>query len=95
MRSFLYRLLFEETAKETPSVIITKAPCRLLIKEQWPIYQVDAEKCIDCGACLTLGCPPIQKSEYKVTINEALCSGCGVCATICPKMAIYKEGEIG
>lgn len=85
------KALREETAKDEPSVIITKAPCRLIIKEKWPVHKCDHDKCIGCGACLKLGCPAIQKVGNKVTINTALCAGCSVCATVCPKGAIGKE----
>ncbi len=87
------KALKEETAKDEPSVIITKAPCKLIVKEKWPVHHVDHDTCIGCGACLKLGCPAIQKSDKKVTINTALCAGCGVCATVCPKGAISKGGN--
>lgn len=85
----LEKVLKEETAKEEPSVIITKAPCKLIIKEKWAPYKV-SDECVKCGACLKLGCPAICKGENKVTINEALCAGCGLCASVCPKKAIGK-----
>lgn len=85
----LEKVLKEETAKEEPSVIITKAPCKLIIKEKWAPYKV-SDECVKCGACLKLGCPTICKGENKVTINEALCAGCGLCASVCPKKAIGK-----
>ncbi|MBP3888537.1 MAG: indolepyruvate ferredoxin oxidoreductase subunit alpha [Cellulosilyticum sp.] len=83
------KALREETAKEEPSVIITKAPCKLIIKEKYEPYTV-SDECIKCGACLKLGCPAICKGEDKVTINTALCAGCGLCASVCPKKAIGK-----
>ena len=85
------KALKEETARDEASVIITKAPCRLIIKEKWPVYHVDSEKCVKCGACLKLGCPAILKGENGMSINTALCAGCGVCSTVCPKKAIGKE----
>ena len=83
------KALKEETAKEEPSVIITKAPCKLIVKEKWDPYKV-SDACVKCGACLKLGCPAICKGNHKVTINEALCAGCGLCASVCPKKAIGK-----
>ena len=85
------KALKEETAKEEPSVIITKAPCKLIIKEKWSIFDINDETCIQCGMCLKLGCPAICKGEEKVSINSALCAGCGLCASTCPKQAISKE----
>lgn len=83
------KALREETAKEEPSVIITKAPCKLIVKEKSKPYAV-SDECVKCGACLKLGCPAICKGENKVTINTALCAGCGLCASVCPKKAIGK-----
>ena len=85
------KALKEETAKEEPSVIITKAPCKLIIKEKWSTFDINDETCIQCGMCLKLGCPAICKGEEKVSINSALCAGCGLCASTCPKQAISKE----
>lgn len=85
------KALKEETAKEEPSVIITKAPCKLIIKEKWANFDINDETCIKCGMCLKLGCPAICKGEESISINTALCAGCGLCASVCPKQAISKE----
>ena len=85
------KALKEETAKEEPSVIITKAPCKLIIKEKWDNFDINDETCIKCGMCLKLGCPAICKGEEGISINTALCAGCGLCASVCPKQAISKE----
>ena len=85
------KALKEETAKEEPSVIITKAPCKLIIKEKWTNFDINDETCIKCGMCLKLGCPAICKGEEGISINTALCAGCGLCASVCPKQAISKE----
>lgn len=82
----------EELAKKEPSVIITKAPCKLLIKEKWEPYTVESETCINCGICLTLGCPALQKGENSMHINDTLCAGCGLCASICKKDAVKRGG---
>ena len=82
--------LREELDKEEPSVIITKAPCKLIVKEKWEPLEV-SDTCVTCGGCLKLGCPALCKSEKGITINRALCAGCGLCASTCPKQAIGKE----
>ena len=84
------KALKEEITKDEPSVIITKAPCKLLIKEKWDTYTITEESCVNCGLCLNLGCPAIQKGEKFVSINEALCAGCGLCESVCKKGAISK-----
>lgn len=83
------KILREEVQKEEPSVIITQAPCRLIVKEKFKPYKVSNE-CILCGACLKLGCPAINKGEKQININQSLCAGCGLCSSICPKKAIGK-----
>lgn len=84
------KALKEETAKEEPSVIITKAPCKLIVKEKWEPFHI-TDECVKCGSCLKLGCPAICKGEDgKITINTALCAGCGLCASTCPKKAIVR-----
>ena len=45
------------------------------------------ESCTSCKACLEFGCPAIEFDGERARINE-LCSGCGVCAQICPSGAI-------
>lgn len=82
--------LKEEIARPEPSVIITKAPCKLLIKDKWDTYNVCEENCNNCGLCSRLGCPAIQKGESHTSINGALCAGCGLCESMCKKGAISK-----
>lgn len=80
----------EEIMKNEPSVIITKAACKLLIKEKWDTYSVCEDACNNCGLCSRLGCPAIQKGEHHTMINDALCAGCGLCQSMCKKGAIGK-----
>lgn len=76
-----------------PSVVIARYPCVLHIKEKHPVPEVDTEVCINCGACLKIGCPPLIKTETQVSIDSMLCNGCGLCARICPIQAIKKSEE--
>lgn len=87
-----------KTAKETPGVkvIIAKQPCvimnkRLGIKRSH--YVVDAARCLKCGACLKYGCPAIETDEAGAAKITGLCTGCGVCADICPAGAMRKGGN--
>ena len=92
-------------ALDEPSVIITRWPCALkkLIPEDKEEFvgvfedkcAVDPEKCIACKLCLKCGCPALvfDKEANKMTIDRLQCVGCEVCAQICPKKAIAKEGK--
>ncbi|MCK9230722.1 MAG: thiamine pyrophosphate-dependent enzyme [Syntrophales bacterium] len=61
--------------------------------------RVDETLCIgeDCGCnrlCTRLfRCPALlwDRERGKARIDEVLCVGCGVCASICPRSAILKE----
>ena len=53
----------------------------------------DRTKCIGCGACVKKGraCPAEALSigeDGKVTVNQELCLGCGICTTRCPVDAL-------
>ena len=92
-----YLLATLREAKEKPGVkvIIAKQPCvimnkRLGIKRNK--FVVDTEKCTKCGACLKYGCPAIETDESGASVITPLCTGCGVCADICPAGAIHRGG---
>ncbi|MCF0248060.1 MAG: indolepyruvate ferredoxin oxidoreductase subunit alpha [Synergistes sp.] len=77
-----------------PSAVIAKAPCIANIKKPDTVYRVN-DKCIKCGRCIReIGCPAITPDEAgRAVINESLCTGCGLCANVCPVKAIVR-GEI-
>jgi formate hydrogenlyase subunit 6/NADH:ubiquinone oxidoreductase subunit I len=56
--------------------------------------KVDAEKCIDCGACISL-CPTnalYLDAESRLEFSEEKCIACLICLDSCPRYAI-KESE--
>jgi len=76
-------------------VIIAKQPCVITARRSGirrKAYEVDPDRCTDCGACRSFGCPAIAFAGKNATITE-LCAGCGVCADICPSGAIGREGR--
>ncbi|MDU1411802.1 MAG: indolepyruvate ferredoxin oxidoreductase subunit alpha [Clostridium sp.] len=80
-----------------PFVIITKQPCALIkevAKRRVNMKcMVDAEKCRSCKQCLKTGCPALKFQDGKVSIDENMCNGCGICSEVCPFSAIEKVGE--
>lgn len=72
--------------------IIFKAPCIAITKPKGKMEISD--KCVNCKKCIKeIGCPAIIIREDKVAIDKTLCTGCGLCAEICPANAIGGEGN--
>lgn len=82
----------EEVAKDEISIIITKAPCVLLVKNLSKTQcKVVSTKCKKCGMCLKPGCPAITRREDGITvINDTMCNGCNLCFEKCKFGAIEK-----
>ena len=94
--ALLEKTIKEETAKDEISVIITKTPCVLLDKRKKPLYTVHTDKCRKCGMCMKPGCPALTKNEDgTIHIDDTMCTGCGLCETLCKFDAIelVKAGE--
>ena len=88
----VYKTLKEEMAAEEPSVMIARRPCALMLKGKLDKYTVGPE-CIGCRMCIRLGCPAISMQDGLATISPQLCTGCGMCAQICPQQAIMISEE--
>lgn len=95
----LYDLLQD---REGIKVLILRQECALVrAKRQKVLYkvQLDQERCVgqECGCnrrCTRIfKCPGLawDPATGKARIDEAICTGCGVCADICPQSAISKE----
>jgi NADPH-dependent glutamate synthase beta subunit-like oxidoreductase len=59
--------------------------------------RVEASRCLLCGTCSAcsactdlFGCPALVEVGGKMTIDQAFCSGCGVCVSFCPNGAIRE-----
>jgi indolepyruvate ferredoxin oxidoreductase alpha subunit len=83
-----------------PAVLVFRAPCAMIElrdKKKAGVkvvpYHVDPDKCNPkCDACIKLlGCPAIIKQGDKAVIDAALCTGCSLCAQVCPYNAIVQE----
>lgn len=92
----LEKVIKEEVARDEVSVIITKSPCVLLDKSKKPVYIAHPDKCKKCGMCMKPGCPAMtKKPDGTIYIDDTMCTGCGLCETLCKFNAIelVKAGD--
>jgi len=84
----------EALKQEGVSVVIARRECALIAKRdsEGAIARkqvIDQEACEKCGTCVEkFQCPAISSRDEVQSIDEALCSGCEVCAQVCPYKAI-------
>jgi indolepyruvate ferredoxin oxidoreductase, alpha subunit len=97
-------VIYEMLQQKGPRVLILRRACSLAAvkgKEKDRVF-VDTEKCIgdDCGCSRfcskVFGCPANiwDAAGGKARIDDAVCSGCGVCAGLCPRQAITVERTV-
>jgi indolepyruvate ferredoxin oxidoreductase alpha subunit len=96
------RAIMRGLEQEGPRVLILKRACALVATKQGaPAGRVtlNAELCIgsECGCsrmcASSFRCPGLSWDQKAGTarIDEAICTGCGVCAQICPTGALKME----
>jgi indolepyruvate ferredoxin oxidoreductase alpha subunit len=90
--------------KKGVRVLVLRQECALVRgKRQGRLFKVwvDQDRCLGlrCGCnrlCTRVfRCPGLvwDGSSGKARVDEAICTGCGVCASICPASAILKEAS--
>lgn len=94
-------LIYEMLQKDGANAIVLRRTCGLIEARRSgkPKVYVDVEKCIgdECGCARfcsrVFNCPGMiwDLKANKAKIDEAICTGCGVCADLCPQGAIIVE----
>jgi indolepyruvate ferredoxin oxidoreductase alpha subunit len=85
--------LKDSLKQDGPSVVIFRRACALLPgRKSAPLIAVNEERCRKCKVCMRLGCPALEAAGGAVRVNAALCTGCGLCASVCAFGAM-ERGE--
>jgi len=57
--------------------------------------RINPERCICCGACVLScrdgGYQALASGENGISVNTSACSGCSLCAQVCPEGAVRME----
>ena len=84
----------EETSRDELSVIITKRPCALIVRQPG-IPSLITDRCKNCRQCMKIGCPAIETRDGKPYVVPERCVGCGLCMRVCPFDAIDSTAKEG
>ena len=81
--------------QEGVKVILARQECAIQARRQGRragTLHLDPDACILCKKCLRItGCPALSVGENSIVIDESLCYGCGLCASVCPTQALTRE----
>ncbi|MDR1775887.1 MAG: 4Fe-4S binding protein [Actinomycetes bacterium] len=79
-------------------VIIFSGPCINLVPRGTPLTVT--QSCTGCGRCTArLGCPALSMlpadgtAPARAQVDAVLCTGCGLCAQICPAGALVSTSQ--
>jgi indolepyruvate ferredoxin oxidoreductase alpha subunit len=76
-----------------PAVIIARHRCQLLPDEKAAKHvpvRVDTDDCVLCEVCFETGCPALVWEDGFPHVRDWQCTGCGLCAHLCPTEAIDR-----
>ena len=96
------RIIYDLIKRTGPRVLVLRRKCALVQGREggFPYkMRVDQERCkgeeCGCGRYCTriFRCPGLIWDEpvQKAKVDEVICVGCGICATVCPHNAIIRE----
>lgn len=88
----LEKVVKRETSRDELSVIITRRPCALIVKQPG-IPSIITDRCKNCRMCMKIGCPAIEIKDGRPFVAEERCVGCGLCMNVCPFDAIDSTGK--
>jgi len=83
----------EAVAFKGVSVIIAREKCtlyaRMLKQLKGRAFYINPEKCVNHRNCIDeLACPAFYLENERIKIDPNICTGCAVCAQVCPENAI-------
>ncbi len=98
----LARLIQDVAHKGIIGLLVVKGYCMLKMVSEArkrgisiPSYRIEEDKCSKCLYCYhEIACPAIIVDDSKPSIDPLLCTGCGLCHTICPSKAIIPETDV-
>jgi indolepyruvate ferredoxin oxidoreductase alpha subunit len=93
--------LYDLMQRDEASILILRRTCGLVASRQKKKDKVtvNQDKCKgdECGCARfctrTFGCPALiwDQNKQRATVDEVVCTGCGVCAYLCPQGAIEVQ----
>jgi len=96
----VFQTVREATHFKGVAVVIPDRPCTLdPVKLDGPAFQVVAEGCTACQACMNLGCPAMVwggglcEGRHRVEIDPSTCIGCSLCVQVCPTGCIRPGAD--